>query len=298
MTKPQHVFGPMRVPFLVLPPACVALGAGTAVWSGAEVKLVHLVIAFVGALAAHISVNAFNEYFDFKSGLDLQTRPTPFSGGSGTLAAHPEAARTALIVASAALAVTTLVGIYFLTVWGLALLPLGLLGLIIIVAYTPWMTRFPFLCLIAPGLGFGPMMTMGTDFALSGSYTWTSFIASLVTFFLLVNLLLLNQYPDVEADQTVGRRNYPMVAGRKNATFILTASMACVYLAPITGWALGQLPAWALLGLGTLPLGVITVIGAFRYADNLEKLAPYMGFNVILNIVTPILVAIGLFVAA
>jgi 1,4-dihydroxy-2-naphthoate octaprenyltransferase len=89
-----------------------------------------------------------------------------------------------------------------------------------------------------------------------------------------------------------------MVVGRKNAAYIFAASMAGVYLALIAGWALGLLPAWALLGLGTLPLGVITVIGAFRYADNLEKLAPYMGYNVILNIVTPILAAIGLFIAA
>lgn len=298
MTKAQHVLGPMRVPFLVLPPACVALGAGTAVWTSGEIKILHLVIAFVGAVAAHISVNAFNEYFDFKSGLDLQTRPTPFSGGSGTLAAHPEAAPTALITASVALAVTTLVGIYFLTVWGWALLPLGLLGLILIVAYTPWVTRVPFLCLIAPGLGFGPMMTMGTAFALTGSYTWVAAIAGLLPFFLVLNLLLLNQFPDVEADLAVGRRNYPIVVGRKNASLIFAASSAALYLAMIIGWALNEIPAWALLGLGTLPLGIITVVGAFRYANDLEKLAPYMGFNVILNIVTPILMAIGLFIAA
>lgn len=298
MTKAQHVLGPMRVPFLVLPPACVALGAGTAVWTGGEIKIVHLILAFIGAVAAHISVNAFNEYFDFKSGLDQHTVPTPFSGGSGTLAAHPEAARTALISASTALGVAALVGIYFLVVWGPAILPLGLLGMILIVIYTPWLTHVPFLCLVAPGLGFGPMMTMGTDFALTGTYTWTAFIASLVPFFLLVNLLLLNQFPDVDADRSVGRRNYPMVVGRKNAAYIFAASMAGVYLSLIVGWALNLLPAWALLGLGTLPLGVITVTGAFRYADNLEKLVPYMGFNVILNIVTPILAAIGLFIAA
>jgi 1,4-dihydroxy-2-naphthoate octaprenyltransferase len=298
MTKPQHILGPMRVPFLMLPPACVALGTGTAVWTSGGVSVLHVILALIGAIAAHISVNAFNEYFDFKSGLDLRTQATPFSGGSGTLAVHPEAARTALITASSALAVATLIGIYFLTVWGLALLPLGVLGLILIVIYTPWMTRFPFLCLIAPGLGFGPMMTMGTDFVLTGTYTWTAFIASLVPFFLLVNLLLLNQFPDVEADQTVGRRNYPIAIGRKNASFIYAITLVCIYLAPIVGWALDLLPAWALLGLGTLPLGIITAIGAYRYADDLEKLAPYMGFNVILNIVTPILMAIGLFIAA
>jgi 1,4-dihydroxy-2-naphthoate octaprenyltransferase len=298
MTKAQHIMGPMRVPFLVLPPACVALGLGTAVWTSGKVSVLHVILALIGAIAAHISVNAFNEWFDFGSGLDLQTRPTPFSGGSGTLAEHPEAARTALITACVSLALAGLIGIYFVTVWGLALLPLGLLGMILIVIYTPWMTRFPFLCMIAPGLGFGPMMTMGTDFVLTGSYTWTAFIASLVPFFLLVNLLLLNQFPDIEADRNVGRRNYPIAIGRKNASFIFAIVLACIYLTPIAGWALDLLPAWAMLGLGTLPLGIVTAVGAYRYADDLEKLAPYMGFNVILNIATPILIAIGLYIAA
>jgi len=42
---------------------------------------------------------------------------------------------------------------------------------------------------------------------------------------------------------------------------------------------------------------VPTFVGAFRYAENVEKLIPYMGLNVIINIVTPVLVAVGLLVA-
>ena len=44
------IFGPMRLPFLVLPPACVALGAATAAWSGSEINLFYLLIALIGAL--------------------------------------------------------------------------------------------------------------------------------------------------------------------------------------------------------------------------------------------------------
>ena len=91
------LFGPMRLPFLILPPACVALGAATAVWSGSEINLLFLFFAFVGAVCAHISVNALNEYEDFKSGLDFNTRRTPFSGGSGTLPKRPEKAHVALV---------------------------------------------------------------------------------------------------------------------------------------------------------------------------------------------------------
>ena len=49
------------------------------------------------------------------------------------------------------------------------LLPIGLLGLVLVVSYTPWITRHPLLCLVAPGLGFGPVMVLGTLVALTGA---------------------------------------------------------------------------------------------------------------------------------
>jgi 1,4-dihydroxy-2-naphthoate octaprenyltransferase len=298
MKNLKTVLGPMRLPFLILPPACVLLGVGTALWTQGEISVLYAVIAFVGALAAHISVNTLNEYYDYQSGLDFRTMPTPFSGGSGTLPATPEAARAALITGLVTLGLTALVGVYFLAVWGLALLPLGLLGLILVFVYTNWITRLPFVCLIAPGLGFGTFMVMGTDFVLHGAYSWSAFVASLVPFFLVSNLLFLNQFPDVEADRGVGRQHYPIVIGRKASSVIYGAFLLATYLSIVVGWALGLLPAWALLGLATLALAVPTAVGAYRYADNLERLAPYLGFNVILTVLTPLLVAIGLLIAA
>jgi 1,4-dihydroxy-2-naphthoate octaprenyltransferase len=298
MKDPKQLLGPMRLPFLVLPPACVLLGVSTAVWTHGSVNVLHAIIALVGSMAAHISVNSLNEYFDFRSGLDLRTRPTPFSGGSGTLPANPAAARSALITGLATLALAALLGVYFLFVWWLAILPLGLLGLIVVFTYTNWITRSPLLCLIAPGLGFGTLMVMGTDFVLTGTYNWSAFVASLVPFFLVSNLLLLNQFPDVEADVSVGRRHYPIVIGRKASSLIYGAFLLCAYLAIVAGWALDVLPVWGLLGLLTLLIAVPTAVGVYRYAENLEKLMPYLGPNVLLTVVMPILTAVGLFIAA
>ena len=298
MSNLKDLLGPMRLPFLILPPACVLLGIGTAVWSQGQINAWYAILAFVGAVAAHISVNALNEYYDFKSGLDLRTRPTPFSGGSGTLPANPEAARSALITCLVALGLTAVIGIFFLFVWGWALLPLGVLGLIVVFAYTNWITRSPLLCLIAPGLGFGLLMVMGTDFVLTGHYSWPALFASLVPTFLVSDLLLLNQFPDVEADESVGRRHYPILMGRKASSLIYGAFLLGAYLAIVAGWALNVLPAWALMGLLTLVIAVPTAVGAYRYAEDLEKLAPYLGMNVLLTVLTPILTAVGLFIAA
>ena len=243
----------------------------------------------------HISVNAFNEYFDFKSGVDSRTVRTPFSGGSGTLQAHPEAAPQALATAIVAAAIVAAIGVYFFFVWGWAILPLGLLGLLVVIAYTPWFTYTPLFCLISPGLGFGTLIVLGTHFVLTGEYTWTAFVASLVPFFLVSNLLLLNQFPDVDADKSVGRRHYPILIGRRKSSIIYIAFLAATYLSIIVGVAVKLLPWTALLGLLTLPLAVQAGLSSYRNADDLPKLGPAMGQNVLINILTPVLLAIGLF---
>ena len=294
MNNLKYLLGPMRLPFVILAPACVLLGIGTAFWTTGQVSLLHAVLALIGAVAAHISVNAFNEYFDFKSGLDFKTERTPFSGGSGTLPEKPAAARQALGTALITFSLTALIGLYFLYVWGLLLLPLGLLGLLLLFAYTPWFTRNPWLCLIAPGLGFGVLMVMGTHFVLTGEYSLTALIASLVPFFLVSDLLLLNQFPDVEADQSIGRKHFPITSGRRASSFIYNAFLLLAYLAIILGVVLGLLPPLSLIGLLTLIIAVPVMVGVYRYAEDIQRLTPYMGLNVIINIVTPVLVAVGL----
>ncbi len=292
----KYLLGPMRLPFVIITPACVLLGLGTAIWSSGRASALYFILALIGAISAHISVNAFNEYFDFRSGLDTRTERTPFSGGSGTLPERPSVARQALGTALVTFALTGLIGIYFLSITGLPLLPLGILGLLTVIVYTPWLARFPFLCLIAPGLGFGTLMVMGTHFVLTGEYSWTAFFASLVPFFLVSDLLLLNQFPDVEADQSVGRKHFPIVIGRRASSLIYGAFLLSAYLSITLGVYLGHLPKASLIGLITVVMAVPTIIGAYRYAEDIKRLMPYMGMNVIVNTVTPVLVAIGLIV--
>ncbi len=292
---PQALLGPMRLPFLILAPACVLLGIGAAFYRSGRVDLLQAVIVLIGAVAAHISVNALNEYFDFRSGLDLRTQRTPFSGGSGTLAAQPAMAPKALATGLVAMAVTAVVGLYFVFVRGAGLLPLGLAGLLIIAIYTVWLTRYPLLCLIAPGLGFGTFMVMGTSFALTGQYSWTAFVASLVPFFLVNNLLLLNQFPDVEADRSIGRKHFPIVIGRRASSWIYISFLILTYTSIAGGVLVNLLPAWALLGLLTVPLAVVAGRGAHGRAEDISNLVPFMAQNVLLNILTPVLLAVGLF---
>jgi 1,4-dihydroxy-2-naphthoate octaprenyltransferase len=102
----------MRLPFLVLTFVSVFLGACIVIASQRGVNLLFLFLALVGGLLAHISVNTLNEHVDFKSGLDYLTKKTPFSGGSGTLPQHPEAANAVFKTGVVSLTLTTLIGCF------------------------------------------------------------------------------------------------------------------------------------------------------------------------------------------
>lgn len=296
MNSLKPLLGPMRLPFVILAPACVAVGVGTAKWQSGGVNWLHVLLILVGAISAHISVNVFNEYFDFRSGLDAKTQRTPFSGGSGTLQADPQLAGQALALAWLTFAITAAIGVYFTFVRGWQLLPLGILGLLLLVTYTLWWAYHPLLCLLAPGLGFGILMVMGTHFALTGSYSLTALVASLIPTFLVSDLLLLNQFPDAEADKSIGRRHYPITLGRKTSSGIYVAFLALTYVSILLGVAFGFLPVWSLLSLLTIVIAVQAGRGALTHAENIPALVPSMGMNVIINLLTPLLLAVGLFI--
>jgi 1,4-dihydroxy-2-naphthoate octaprenyltransferase len=296
MNNWKQLLGPMRPPFLILAPACALVGLGTAYMQTGHINWFSFFLAAIAAVSAHISVNAFNEYFDYKTEVDTHTQRTPFSGGSGTLQAHPELAKSTLALSWAALAITGVIGLYFASVWGWWVLPVGLVGLILLYGYTAWLVYQPVLCLIAPGLGFGPLMVLSTHFALTGTFTWQAFIASLVPFFLVSNLLLLNQFPDVEADRSAGRRHFPILVGRTVSGYIYIAFLIAAYLVVILGVILGFLPRFSLLALLTIVFAIQIIQTLLANSENVPALVPAMGQNIIVNLLTPVLLAIGLFI--
>lgn len=294
MTTLKLLSATARLPFLVLTPACIVLGWVLASAYVQPFPWGEACLVLIGALCAHVSVNAFNEYLDFRSGLDLMTERTPFSGGSGTLPFHPQLAAATLALAVVSLLLCMGIGLYFVVRQGLTLLPLGVCGVFLIIAYTRLITRSPALCLIAPGLGFGPLMLMGTDVALTGQYHLSTAIASLTPFFLVNNLLLLNQFPDIAADRQAGRRHLLVQYGPRVASRLYAGMTVAAYLVPVWAVAFGHLPWGSLAGLGGMLLAIPATRDVLRHADNLDALLPAMGRNVGANLLTPILMAAGL----
>ncbi|MWJ27549.1 prenyltransferase [Halomonas sp. ZH2S] len=294
MMTMQTVFQATRPGFLILAPLCALLGILLAVHQPILLAPLEIVLVMVGGLLAHAAVNLLNEYEDFHSGLDQITQRTPFSGGSGALPAEPTAAPAVLSAGVAALVGVVAIGGYFFWVRGWPVLAFGTIGLVLVVTYTRWITRSAWLCLLAPGVGFGLAVTLGALIALGGRVDLSALMVSVVVGLLVSELLLLNQFPDSEADRHIGRRHLPIAIGLHRAAWLvvvmLLGSYAVTGLAVLTGW----LPVAAMLSWLTLP-GALWLAwqlpGALKDRSRLE---PLMGLNVVVLLVTLALLAAGL----
>ena len=294
MTKISRLIATSRPGFLLLTPCSLSLALAYAFSPGVNINLLHVGLIFLGALAAHVSVNMLNEYEDFNSGLDFHTRRTPFSGGSGTLPASPELVGAVRLGGVTGLLITALIGCYFLWITGWRLLPVGLVGLLLVYFYTQKITHWPLLCLIAPGLAFGPLMVGGAYAVLSGHFSLAVIFASFIVFFLVNNLLLLNQFPDLEADRQAGRCHLPILIGRKKSAWIYIGFLVAAYALIVIGVSLAFLPLTSLLGLLSLALAIPAARLTLNYPDDMERLKPALALNVAVTLSTPVLVAAGI----
>ena len=294
MMKIAAVLQSMRVPFLVLTPVCVFLGASTVTTSETSISLLLLVL--LGALLAHISVNALNEYSDFKSGLDLATTRTPFSGGSGALPENPEMSGAVFAVGAVSLMLTLTIGGFFVWKYGAGIVPIGVTGMVLIVTYTDWINRYPFLCLLAPGIGFGFLMVVGTQFVLQGEYVPLSVLVAVIPFFLVNNLLLLNQYPDIVADASVGRNHFPIAYGVSLSNLAYALFALATTASIIIYVLLGYLPAISFIALLPMPLAFFALYGAIKYRENIGSYPHYLGANVGVAILVPLLLGLSIII--
>ncbi len=292
----KSLLGISRGPFLVLPVTLVAAGGAAAAY-GREGAFLwsRTLMALVGLVAAHVAVNALNEASDMRTGIDLDTTRTPFSGGSGTLPGGALSIRIAYAFGIAALAVAIAVGVFFLFKVGWVLLPLILFGTLSILTYTRVLTRVGLGELVA-GMGLGGLPVIGVCLVQDGRLTAAAIAAAVPATLMTFNLLLLNEFPDVEADRGGGRRNLVLLLGRVRAARVYVLAAVATPATVIVAVVLGALPPLTLLaGLPTL-----AVVPAIRWAlaDPEDPVPiPALGGNVIWNLATNTMMAAGLLLA-
>jgi 1,4-dihydroxy-2-naphthoate octaprenyltransferase len=283
-----------RPQFLLLSVVLAFLGTCIAWYNGAF-HLGYALLAFVGLLLAHISVNTLNDYFDYKSGIDLAVVRTPFSGGSGILPPGSLKPGQVFWLGTGSLLLAIPIGVFFVITSGWQLVPLLVVAALCVVLYTPVIlkTYWPEW---APGLGMGALPVMGAYFVQTGEYTWPLVIASVPSFILVHNLLFINEFPDVEADKKGGRRTTPIVIGKAKASIVYSAMTILVYLWIVGAVIAGVMPVYCLIALLTLPLAIKAIRGSMQYQD-MNKLVPALASNVMVVLVTQLLLGVGYILA-
>jgi 1,4-dihydroxy-2-naphthoate octaprenyltransferase len=236
-----------------------------------------------------------NEYFDYRSGVDLETIKTPFSGGSGALPDGLLKPKQALWLGLTCLVLIIPIGIYFVINTGWGLLPLLLIAAACILLYTPLILKMGW-PEWAPGIGFGLLPILGFYFIQTGEYSITAIVASIPVGILAHNLLLINELPDIEADKKAGRRNLPIVIGKSKASIVYSVLTVIVYLWIISSVIAEVMPVYCLLALLTLPFAIKAIRGSRQYND-MSKLVPALASNVLVFLVTMLLLGIGYILA-
>jgi len=199
------------------------------------------------ALLVQIGTNFANDYYDFIKGADTAARVGPRRAVAAGLVT-PNEMRWAMI--------GTFLGAFLL---GLALLPYGgwpLLGVGVAsivsgIAYTGGPMPLGYV-----GLGdffvfmfFGPVAVLTTTFVQSGRIGPVAWLASLPVGLLAANILVVNNYRDVETDAVAGKKTLVVRWGRGYARWQFVTSLVLALVVPIL---LASRLGWPLL----LPLAI------------------------------------------
>ena len=230
-----------------------------------SLSLINSILSIIGIICAHIFGNLYNDYFDVKSGTDennneyfnvgdksLMLRGAQISGGSRavelgliTLKKTKLLGNLMIIIALSCILLLS-VNIYFQTgsfdnVYGVGII--GFLGLFLAYYYTAEPLKFS----SRKGLGeltifltFGPLLTLGSFFAMSNTSIEISF--QLLQNFLLIgvplgllttNILLINQFPDLKSDKKSNKINLVVLLGKKYSRWIYLANLFVIYITTI-----------------------------------------------------------------
>jgi 1,4-dihydroxy-2-naphthoate octaprenyltransferase len=284
-----------RFHFIPLTIILVSLGTAISAYEGAF-HLGHFLLAMIGSVLVHMTVNIINDYYDYVDGIDFNTQRTPFNGGSGILPSNLLKPKQAFWFGTICLLIAMGIGFYFVMVKGWLLFPLLLVAGFSAYFYNVYLAKWMVGELFA-GLNLGPLLVLGSYYVQTGRYSWETLFASLAPGILTANLLFLNEFPDREADQKGGRRHLVISLGKKDASYLFVSLLTVSYLCIIVGVLTKMMPVVTLIGLGTIVFGWKAAKGALRYYDDANQLVPVLGANVITILGTQTLLTIGYLIA-
>jgi len=286
-----------RLPFLSATFIPVGIGIAIAAVDG-FFDLPAALLTLIGAAAVHLGLNVANDVFDAQLGADDQNvNPTQYSGGSRVIQYGLVSLRRMSTISIGMYATGVAVGlVLLLTRFSPALLVIGVLGLLLSLAYTapPLKLVYRGLGELTTAIGFGPLMLVGAYVVQTvGLVGPEPFVASVPIALLVMLILYVNEVPDRSADARAGKRTLPTRLDRPQTIngYVVAALAAFAVIA--VGVLAGALPIPALLAFLPLPLVWRVRDGLVRFFDQPYGLMSIMAVNIRVHLYVGTLLFVG-----
>ncbi|MEZ5536549.1 MAG: 1,4-dihydroxy-2-naphthoate octaprenyltransferase [Thiolinea sp.] len=240
-----------RPGFLAASIVPVLVGTAAFAHQGGHVSLLLLLLSLLAIMLVHSGVNVLNDYYDELNGTDrLNTqRIFPFTGGSRFIQNGVMDTQETLIFGSALLAAASVLGIGLSLHSGIELIWIGMAGLLLGWGYSapPMRLNSRGFGEIAVVLGFGTLPPLGAWFVQSGELTWYPVLVSIPTALLVMNILVINQFPDYEADKQSGKRHWVVRFGLQKATYLYQSFLIQAVFFVVLFTLNGTMPGWSIV---------------------------------------------------
>ena len=253
--------------------APVLFGATYALGYEIKFSILKFILFLLACLLIQAATNLFNEYYDYKHGLDK----IDSEGISGSIVKGNLSPREVMVGALVLYVLAFVLGLILTFITSFYVLLVGLVCMLAGYFYTGG--KYPIA--YSP---FGEVVSgffMGTiiialSFYFQTGYVNTDIIVVSIPLFIMIGAILLaNNIRDLDNDKESGRRTYAILVGRNNAIKTLASSFVVVYLLNIVFAVIKYVSWYNLLVLVTIPLA-IKIIKGFSTNNHKTTMAPFM----------------------
>ncbi len=235
-----------------LPAAASPVLLGLAIaWAEGKLNWLSGLVTLICALLMQILANLVNDVADFQKGTDTSGRLGPTRVTQSGLFTPRQVWGGAFVTIAAAI----ICGVYLVWQSGWPILVIGAVAILSAILYTVG----PF-ALEDYGLGelfalvfFGLVAVGGTVFIQLGRLTALSWMGGLGAGALVTAVLVVNNVRDIESDRRAGRKNIPVVWGRKAGELEYLLLLFLAAIVPLVVLAAGWANIWILLPLLSTP---------------------------------------------
>ena len=256
--------------------APVLFGATYALGYESKFSILKFILFLLACLLIQAATNLFNEYYDYKHGLDK----VDSEGISGSIVKGNLSPKEVMVGALVLYALAFVFGLILTFMTSVYVLLVGLVCMLAGYFYTGG--KYPIA--YSP---FGEVVSgffMGTIIITLSFYFQTGYVnadiivVSLPLFIMIGAILLANNIRDLDNDKESGRRTYAILVGRNNAIKTMAISFIVVYLLNVLFIVTKYASWWNLLVFITIPLA-IKIIKGFSANNHKKTMAPYMVFS-------------------